>query len=218
MARPSSDPLEPRLLSPDIPSVLKPTRSLDSRTEIWGSELADTAGDVDAGHSRILESRVVRAQLKTARLTGATLTDVVLEDVSAVEFAAADSRWRTVEWRGGRAATLEGVRTEWDSVLVAGVRFEYANLASAALADVLFRDCTFGTLDLPQATLSRVRFEGCRADEVDTRGLVSHDADLRGLDAAGFTDVTGLRGATLSPQQSAFHGQALARALGVIVR
>ncbi|MBN9214581.1 MAG: hypothetical protein ABS62_06420 [Microbacterium sp. SCN 70-200] len=90
-------------------------------------------------------------------------------------------------------------------------------IPSARLNDVLFDDCEIGTLDLPEAQLSRVQFLHSRADEVDTRGLHAADLDLRGLEALSFTDPRGLAGGTLSPHQAQFHSAAFARTLGIHV-
>ena len=49
-------------------------------------------------------------------------------------------------------------------------------------------DCTIGSLDVPQARLTRVAFHDSRADEVDTRGLRAEHLDLRGLEALSFLD------------------------------
>lgn len=205
-------------MDPDLPLELTPVTRIAARTEVAGARLIDATGPIDSSHARVLETRIETMTASEWALAGAALTDVVMDRVSASSLTATDSRWRTVDWHAGRVATLDAVRAVWDGVRVVGVRFDYANFASARLTDVLFVDCTFTTLDLPQATLHRVRFDGCRADEVDTRGLGVTTADLRGLDAAGFTDVAGLRGATLSDEQAAFHGRSFARAVGVDVR
>ena len=60
-------------------------------------------------------------------------------------------------------------------------------------------DCVIGALDLPQATLTRVRFEDSRADEVDTRGLRAEHLDLRGLEAVSYTDPPACAGDALLP-------------------
>ena len=91
-------------------------------------------------------------------------------------------------------------------------------MARATASDVTFVDCVIGTLDLPGATLSHVRFEGCRADEVDTRDLRAEHLDLRGLDAVAVTSPGGLRGATLAPRQVELIARDLAVALGIDVR
>lgn len=218
MPRSSSDLQEPRILPLDLPGEFESAPAVPPRGELFGVRVAGLSGDLASDHARVIESRVGPLSAGRWTFAGATLTDVVLDDVSATALSVTDARWRQVEWTGGRVAALDAVRAEWNGVHVRGVRFDYVNLASAKLTDVLFTDCVFATVDLPEAELSRVAFAGCRADEVDTRGLRAAHLDLRGLDVAGFTDVTGLRGATLSEEQTAFHGRALARALGIDVR
>lgn len=68
-----------------------------------------------------------------------------------------------------------------------------------------------------EATLTRVRFVDCRADEVDTRGLRATDLDLRGLEALAYTDPRGLSGATLAARQADVHAAGFAHALGIRV-
>ncbi len=218
MARSSSDLQEPRILPLDLPREFAAASAVAARSELFGARVGDLSGDLTSDHARVIESSVGPVAAGRWSFAGATLTDVSLHDVSATALAATEARWRQVEWTGGRVAALDAVRVEWDGVHVRGVRFEYVNLASAKLTDVLFTDCVFATIDLPEAELTRVAFTGCRADEVDTRGLSASHVDLRGLDVAGFTDVSGLRGATLSEEQASFHGRALARGLGIVVR
>ena len=98
-----------------------------------------------------------------------------------------------------------------------GIRIDYLALPAARVNDLLVVDCVIGALDLPQATLTRVRFEDSRADEVDTRGLRSEHLDLRGLEAVSYTDPAGLRRATLSFRQVEHLAPALAVALGIRV-
>lgn len=217
MARTAAVPAPPRTLPPDLPATLESVPGIAARSETVASEIADLTGVLASEHAHLLESRVARARLDEWRLTGATLTDVSLTDVAAGALIVVDGRWRQTQWCGGRASTFEAVRLTGDGVRFEGIRFDYANLAAARLTDVAFVDCVFTTLDLPQASLERVAFERCRADEVDTRGLVARDLDLRGLDASRFTDVTGLRGAVLSSHQAAFHADALARSIGITV-
>lgn len=218
MARSPVDPQQPRILPLDLPDQFEPVDTIPARADLTGVTVSGMAGDVASEHARLVESRVDSVTAGRWTLTGATLTDVALADVTATSLVATDGRWRQVDWSGGRVAALDAVRGQWDGVNVRGVRFDYVNLASAHLTDVLFSDCVFETIDLPDAVLTRVAFVDCRAGEVDTRGLTASHLDLRGLDASVFTDVAGLRGATLSEDQTAYHGRAFARALGISVR
>jgi hypothetical protein len=95
---------------------------------------------------------------------------------------------------------------------------DYLSLRGATVGDLLVTDCTIQTLDLPLATLSRVRFDGSRADEVATDGLRAEHTDLRGLEALAFTRPDALRGTTLSSAQVEQLAPAFASALGIDVR
>lgn len=64
----------------------------------------------------------------------------------------------------------------------------------------------------------QARFEGTRVDEVDSRGVRAEHVDLRGLEALAFTDLSSLRGVTLSARQVELLSTSFAAALGVDVR
>ena len=218
MARHRNDLTAPREHSPDLPAVLEDHSGLRARDDLEAVRIELDDGDVEAPHSRIAESRIHAASLARFDLTGAALTDVAVDGLSAVEVVARDGRWRNVVVSGGRIGTLDAFRAEWDGVTLRGLRIDYLALASAEVSDVLIVDCTIGTLDVPAATLTRVRFEDSRADELDTRGLRAKDLDLRGLEVVSFTDVRSLTGATLEERQAELHAVAFAQALGIRVQ
>lgn len=214
----SSRPRAPRVSAPDLPDHLDEIPALRSRADLLGVVVTGVSGEVDAAHCRLIESQVAAASGAAAGhvdVTGSTFVDVAVDGLRAMALVARDARWRNVMVGGGRVATLDGQRARWDSVVVRDVHIDYLSLPSAELTDVLFVDCTFGTFDLPEARLARVAFEGCRADEVDTRGLRCDDLDLRGLEALAFTDVRALTGAWLQPRQAELHAAAFAQALGI---
>lgn len=188
---------------------------LTARADVIGAQIGGLAGTVSAAHGRIAESRIDAASVDRLDLTGAVLSDVVIDGIRAVEVGLRDGTWRNVEVTGGRIGTLDGLRSTWDGVTLRGIRIDYLSLPSSELSDVLVVDCEIGTLDLPDARVTRVRFEGTRADEIDTRGLRAADLDLRGIEALGFTDAKSLTGATLSPRQTELHAPAFAAALGI---
>ena len=99
-----------------------------------------------------------------------------------------------------------------------GIRIDYLTVAGAKVSDVLFTDCAIGAFDAPQANLSRVAFERCRADEVDNRTWRVENVDLRGLEALSYLDPAALRGATLTERQASVLGPSFARAAGVDLR
>ncbi|MCT9820129.1 hypothetical protein N3K63_07500 [Microbacterium sp. W1N] len=218
MARPGSAPRPPRPVEPDLPDVLQDLDALTARTDLQAVRLTGLTGDVDAAHARIVEARIVTASVDRLDLTGAALVDVEVGEMRAVEVVAREGSWRDTVVSGGRIGSIDGLRAEWDGVVLRGLRIDYLSLASARVNDLHVVDCEIGTLDAPDARLTRVRFERTRVDEVDTRELRAVDVDLRGLDALSFTDPRGLRDATLDAHQVAQHAEALAAALGIRVR
>jgi len=176
------------------------------------------SGDVDGAHSHISECVIADGALGALDLTGAVLSDVSFTAVRATEVKARTGRWRTVLISGGRIGTLDLSGADLTGIELRGVRIDYLALGSAKVSDLLVVDCTIGSLDIPLATLSRVRFEGTRVDEVDSRGIRADHLDLRGLDALAYTDLSSLRGATLSGQQVELLATSFAAALGIDVR
>jgi len=201
-------------MSPDLPAVLD-AGELAPRADLMGTLIDAPTGAASAAHGRIAESRIASASVDRLDLTGTGLSDVAIDQIKAVELIARDGAWRGVEISGGRIGTLDGLRAEWDGVVLRGIRIDYLSLPSAEIGDLLVVDCEIGTLDVPEARLTRVRFERSRADEVDTRGLRAVDLDLRGLEALSYTDPRGLTGATLDARQAELHAAAFADALGI---
>ncbi|GAA3022612.1 hypothetical protein [Microbacterium dextranolyticum] len=210
-------PAAPRVGTPDIPHHLEEHVGLEPRADLLAVEVIGLSGDVDASHGRLAEARIAAASVGRLDVTGASLVDVEIDDLRAVALGARDGRWRNVAITGGRIASIDGLRTRWESVVLRGVHIDYLSLASGEIEDVRFVDCRFGTIDLPEARVNRVSFEGCRADDVDTRGLRTTHLDLRGLEALAFTDARSLAGVWFSPGQLERHAAAWAEALGIRV-
>lgn len=212
---PKREPKRPRSFTPDLPTEFDDVEGLAPRGDVLGAQIGGLSGDVSAAHGHLAESRIDGASVDHFDLTGTVLADVVIDGIRAVEVSLRDGTWRNVEVTGGRIGTLDGLRSTWDAVTLRGIRIDYLSLSSATLGDVRIVDCEIGTLDLPDARLTRVRFEGSRADEVDTRGLRAADLDLRGIEALSYTDPKSLTGATLSPRQAELHAPSFAAALGI---
>lgn len=213
-----ADPVPPRECAPDLPDELDDVADVKPRDDLFGARITGLSGDVDAAYGRLVECAVESASVDRLDLGGATLTDVRVADIRAAALSARNGRWRNVLVAGGRIGTLDLWRAELDGIELRGLRIDYLSLASASVADVRFVDCVLGAVDLPEARVERVAFDGCRADEVDTRGLRATDLDLRGLEALSFTDPAGLRGATLSERQAEQHAPSFAAALGIRLR
>lgn len=165
--------------------------------------------------------RLVGADLTGADLTGATFTECELVDVTAhttvLQHArlletrierlnapvldATRSTWRDVELVGSRIGALDVYDAEIRSTRITGTKFDWINLRSSTLEDVLFEDCTIDELDLGAVTASRVAFVNCRAGSVALPHARLEDVDLRGLEMGSIANLEGLSGATLDAAQ-----------------
>ncbi|OAN38384.1 pentapeptide repeat-containing protein [Microbacterium sp. H83] len=215
MARTPGSPVAPRVSAPDLPPHLEsaaPRRNVD----LLAARL-DLAGTVDLAHSS-LEQCELTADADAVDLTGATLIDVALSDARVASLRMRDASVRRVRISGGRIGTLDLSGARIDELELRDVRIDYLNLGGTRAVDVEVGDCGIRTLDMPQADLTRVRFTGCRSDEVDPRGMTARDVDLRGLDAAAFLDANSLRGTTLSGFQVQQLAPLFAAGLGIRVR
>lgn len=217
MANRTHSPAAPRLSEPDLPTTLE-DHALGGRASVVGARLRADGTAVETPHATIEESVFAEHSLDRWDLTGARLVDLCLEDVSVTTLSARDSTWRTVSWHGGRVATLDLSRGTLQNVTLRGLRIDYLNAALAELSDVLFEECSFGTIDLPEVRAERVAFQNCRADELDTRATRSVDVDLRGLEVFRITDLRALSGVTISPGQAELYAAALAATLGIVVQ
>jgi uncharacterized protein YjbI with pentapeptide repeats len=218
MARAVQKPLAPRLTPPDLPARPADGPPLAPSGDWDALRWQGLDGTVDAAHGVFSGCVFEEASVDRLDLVDASLTDVAFTGVRATEVAARGSRWRAVRITGGRIGTLDLGDAQLDGVEFRGVRIDYVSLASATAADVVFRGCDIRTLDLPLAKVERIAFEDTRIDEVDSRGLRCRDLDLRGLDALSYTDVTALRGATMSERQAIVLAPVLAAALGIDLR
>lgn len=208
-------PRPPLVSAPDIPDDL--SRAAPARHGDFLAAHISCVGETDLAHSSLEQCRLDGAADRVD-LAGATLLDVEIVDLRAPVVSLRQATIRRLSIRGSRIGTLDlsdARLAEWD---VRSSRIDYLTLAGARVEDVLFDEVTFQSLDVPQATLSRVRFEECRADEVDPRGMQATDADLRGLDALGFLDVNALGGVTLTVRQVELLAPAFAASAGIDVQ
>ena len=213
MARTTERPQPPRVSPPDLPE------QLDDAT---GRRHGDHIGQriplaEDLAHAQF-EQCSLSGTVDRADLTGSTLLDVEIVDARAAALSLKDATIRRLRISGGRIGTLDLSGAHVAELILEHARIDYLSLAAAKVQDGLITDCTVTTLDLPMATLTRVRFENCRADEVDPRGMRADSLDLRGLDALAFLDVGALRGSTLTTLQVEQLAQVLATSAGIDVQ
>lgn len=215
MARSPESPAAPRVTPPDLPEMLTPAEPARS-ADLLASRLA-LSGDVDLAHAT-LEQCVVTADAGTIDMTGADVLDVDVTGIRAASLKLRDAGIRRLRISGGRIGTLDLSTTRIGELELRDLRIDYFNLGAAKGTDILIVDCDIRALDMPQAQLTRVRFDGCRTDEVDPRGLRAKDVDLRGLDALSFIDTNSLRGVTLTTFQVQQLAPVLAAGVGIEVR
>jgi uncharacterized protein YjbI with pentapeptide repeats len=239
MARTIQRPLPPRVSPPDLPDELDDgigrrhgdhigqriplagdlAHAQFEQCSLSGSAALRSPSPTPAGAPRSPEppGRVGQAQ-EPVDLTGATLLDVEILDARTAALSLKDATIRRLRIAGGRIGTLDLSGAHVAELIVEHARIDYLSLAAAKIQDSLIADCTLATVDLPMATLTRVRFENCRADEVDPRGMRADSLDLRGLDALSFLDVAALRGSTLTTRQVEQLARVLAASAGIDVQ
>lgn len=215
VARTSDSPVAPRFSAPDIPSHL--TEAVAARSADLLAARLDLSGTVDLAYAS-LEQCTIAADADSIDLVGATILDVDMADVRVASLSMRNAGIRRLRITGGRIGTLDLSGTRIDELELRDLRVDYLNLGGAKGTDILIADSTIRTLDMPQAQLVRVRFDACRSDEVDPRGLRATDVDLRGLDAVAFVDANGLRGTTLTTFQVQQLAPTMAAGVGIQVR
>jgi len=213
MARSTERPQPPRVSPPDLP---------DELDDGVGRRHGDHIGlriplTEDLAHAQF-EQCSLSGAAERVDLAGATLLDVEIVDARTPVLSLKDATIRRLRIAGGRIGTLDLSGAHVAELIVEHARIDYLSLAAAKVQDSLLADCTLATVDVPAATITRVRFERSSADEVDTRGLKADALDLRGLDALAFLDVTSLRGVTLNSRQVELLAPVFARAAGIDVQ
>ncbi|MGM7665517.1 pentapeptide repeat-containing protein [Microbacterium sp. A93] len=215
MARASDSPAAPRISQPDLPPHLEPAQP--SRGADFLQAALDLGGDVNLAHAT-LEQCTVTADADSIDLTGATILDVDAKDLRVASMTLRNAGIRRLRITGGRIGTLDLSGTRIDELEIRDVRIDYLTLGGAKGSDILFADSTIRTLDMPQAQLTRMRFDRCHTQEVDPRGLRAKDVDLRGLDADTFVDANSLRGTTLTTHQIQQLAPVIAAGLGIQIK
>lgn len=215
MARASDPPSSPRVSAPDLPPHLEPADAVRGGDLLQAA--LDLTGTADLAHSS-LEQCTITADADGVDLTGATLLDVDIREPRVASLGLRDTGIRRLRITGGRIGTLDLSGARIDELEIRDVRIDYLTLGGAKGADIRIAHSTVRTLDLPQAELTRVAFDACRAEEIDPRGLRAKDVDLRGLDAAAFLNANGLRGATLTTFQIQQLAPTIAASLGILIR
>lgn len=105
-----------------------------------------------------------------------------------------------------------------ERVVVRGGKIDYLNLREAKLKDVVFEGCVLVEPDFGGAVLERVEFVDCVLKGADFSAARLSDVDLRRAAELGFArGVDRLAGAVISPVQLLDLAEVFAAELGVRV-
>ncbi|MGU3411947.1 pentapeptide repeat-containing protein [Microbacterium sp. M1A1_1b] len=136
-----------------------------------------------------------------ADLRGVRVHDSVVEHLDAPVLRASSSTWREVRIGGGRIGSAELYDAGLNGVEFVGMKLGFVNLRGATVTDVLFRDCVIDELDIADARLLRVSFEGTRIRAAEGSNTSIAHVDLRGADLDRVERLEGFRGATIASDQ-----------------
>lgn len=193
-------PVLERLVLPDLEEADAAQLNAQDRHDGLRLVGADLTG-ADLTGATFTECELVDVTTHTTVLQHARLLETRIERLNAPVLDATRSTWRDVELAGSRIGALDVYDAEIRSTRITGTKFDWINLRSSTLEDVLFEDCTIDELDLGAVTASRVTFVNCRAGSVALPHARLEDVDLRGLEMGSISNLEGLSGATLDAAQ-----------------
>lgn len=179
---------------------------------------AETIRGEDLTGVRIVECELLDVALEEVALTGATVAETRLRRLASPHLAAPRSTWRAAEILGSRLGVAELYESGLAEVRVADSKMDLVNLRGASVTDVELRGCTITELDLGGAKVRRLRVADTGISTLDLSGASLEHVDLRGARLERIIGLTGLRGATISPEQLVELAPALAEHLGLDVR
>lgn len=149
----------------------------------------------------IEESVIGTLRADGADLRGLRVRDSVVEVLDAPVFKASSSTWREVRIAGGRVGSAELYDAGLNGVEFVGMKLGFVNLRGSTLTDVVFRDCVIDELDIADARLLRVSFDGSRIRAAEGSNTRIDHVDLRGADLDRVERLEGFRGATIGSDQ-----------------
>ncbi|MGN8048293.1 pentapeptide repeat-containing protein [Curtobacterium sp. 22159] len=134
-------------------------------------------------------------------LRGLRVRDCVVEVLDAPVLRASSSSWREVRVAGGRVGSAELYDAGLNGVEFVGMKLGFVNLRGSTLTDVVFRDCVIDELDIADARLLRVAFDGTRIRAAEGTNTRIEHVDLRSADLDRVERLEGFRGATIGADQ-----------------
>lgn len=161
---------------------------------------------LDLAGERVPDVEIEESVIGTLRVDGADLRglrvrDSVVEVLDAPVLRASSSAWREVRIAGGRVGSAELYDAGLNGVEFVGMKLGFVNLRGSTLTDVVFRDCVIDELDIADARLLRVSFDGTRIRAAEGSNTRIDHVDLRGADLDRVERLEGFRGATIAADQ-----------------
>jgi uncharacterized protein YjbI with pentapeptide repeats len=161
---------------------------------------------LDLAGERLPDVEIEESVIGTLRVDGADLRglrvrDSVVEVLDAPVLRASSSAWREVRIAGGRVGSAELYDAGLNGVEFVGMKFGFVNLRGSTLTDVVFRDCVIDELDIADARLLRVSFDGTRIRAAEGSNTRIDHVDLRSADLDRVERLEGFRGATIAADQ-----------------
>ncbi|MGN6408523.1 MAG: pentapeptide repeat-containing protein, partial [Curtobacterium sp.] len=147
------------------------------------------------------ESVIGTLRVDGTDLRGLRVRDSVVETLDAPVLRASSSSWREVRIAGGRIGSAELYDAGLNGIEFVGMKLGFVNLRGSTLTDVVFRDCVLDELDIADARLLRVSFEGTRIRAAEGSNTRIEHVDLRGADLDRVERLEGFRGATIGADQ-----------------
>lgn len=203
----------PRSSGTDAPRItLTEPTDLDDWTPgpgdvLTGDRIEGKRIDVfDLAGERLPDLEIEESVIGTLRVDGADLRglrvrDSVVETLDAPVLRASSSSWREVRIDGGRIGSAELYDAGLNGVEFVGMKLGFVNLRGSTLTDVVFHDCVVDELDIADARLLRVSFEGTRIRAAEGSNTRIEHVDLRGADLDRVERLEGFRGATIAADQ-----------------
>ncbi|MFV0533705.1 MAG: pentapeptide repeat-containing protein [Cumulibacter sp.] len=208
-------PAPPVIRRPQVPIEALDEATLGPDAVISRARINGLIGELDAAGSDIEHSALSDLRLDVLEFSGARLVDVLVQEAQITALNASGATLRRSAIVGGRIGVLDLSDADLAGVEVRGARIDYLRLDGARVRDLLIVDCTVGTMDMPEVDIHRGAVVRSSLGEIDTRRLRAVDLDLRGSGTPAITDITALRGATLTEFHLRVMLPAIAAHLGI---
>ncbi len=167
---------------------------------------------------RILDSTFENCTFDGAVFDHCHFSDVRFERATAPEWSLVDSGLQDVAISESRLGGVQAFGTSWIRGRIENTKIGFINLRQARFTSTRFVNCTIDELDLSGAQLKDVVFENCTIEHLVMTGATCTKVDLRGARISKVTDVAGLKGSIMSPEQFSDLAPSFARLLGISLK